>query len=68
VSSMLARFDPFNAGPRARRRSSIIAALALAALWHSGAGEAANSDYPAWSINGFGTLGAVHSSDDQAVS
>lgn len=66
MSSMLAPFEPFNAAPRAPRPSSIIAALALAAFWHSGTGQAANSDYPAWSINGFGTLGAVHSSDDQA--
>ena len=65
---MLALFEPFSAAHRARsrRRSSSMAALALVVLWHPGVGRAGNSDYPTWSINGFGTLGAVHSSDDQA--
>jgi hypothetical protein len=65
---MFPLFEPFRAVIRASvcRWPSVIAALALAALGHPGAGEAANSDYPTWSINGFGTLGAVHSTDDQA--
>jgi hypothetical protein len=65
---MLALFEPFSVAPGVRlcRRLSVIAALALGALWYSGAGKAGSSDDPTWSVNGFGTVGAVHSSDDQA--
>jgi hypothetical protein len=50
--------------PRSRR--SVLSSVYLLAFGLAGAGAARAQDTPAWSVSGFGTVGAVHSSERQA--
>jgi hypothetical protein len=51
---------------RGRTTRQSLAVVALGAMRCASSADAGNPTVPSWSISGFGTLGVVHSSDNQA--